>query len=178
MVFLSLRWRGGLFCGGRAGSQGAQQGLDAGGGHGDVLLAGAAADADSPDDLAIRLDGEAAHEDREAAGVHGMDAEGLVAGQGRPPRRLVEAMSGPAVAGRGEGLGDGDLDAGEPGARHAMKGERVPAVVADADGLEHPDRPRPGRGRLQDDLRVLEGEPLDRDHGSSTQTWPASTRAG
>ena len=58
--------------------------LQGGRADGGVLLPVSAADADPADHVAVHLDGEASHEDREAAGMHRVDAEGLIAGQGGP----------------------------------------------------------------------------------------------
>ena len=49
-----------------------------GGPHRGVLLARPATDADAAHHLAVDLDRKAAHEHREATGVHGVDAEGFV----------------------------------------------------------------------------------------------------
>src|SRR5690242_13914260 len=111
--------------------------LEGGGPYRGVLLPVASADADAADHLAVDLDREAPHEHREAARVHGVDAEGLIAGQGGAGRGLVEPMGGPPMAGRGEGLGDGDLHAGDPRPGHAVERDRMTAVVADADRLGH-----------------------------------------
>src|SRR5215470_13919431 len=144
-----------------------------------VLLAGAPADSDAPHHVAVHLDGEASHEDREAARMHGVDAEGLVAWQGGPARRLIESVGGPAMACRGEGLGDGDLHPGDARAGHAVERDGMPAVVADADGLGHSDLARLALGRGREHQRVLQREPLDGDHGSSTRICSAaSTRTG
>ena len=63
--------------------------LELGQTHRGVLLPVPPADADTPDHVAIRLDGNPAHEDRKAAGMHRVDAEGLVAGQGGAGGRLI-----------------------------------------------------------------------------------------
>jgi hypothetical protein len=87
-------------------------------------------------------------------------------------------VGGAAVSGGGEGLGDGDLDPGEPGPRHPVQRDGMPAVVADADGLGHVDLARLGLGRLEQHLGVLEGESIDGDHGSSMKTLSPSIRTG
>src|SRR5512143_1966137 len=56
--------------------------LEGGGPHRGVLLPVAPTDADAADHVAVDLDREPTYEDREAARVHGVDAEGLVARQG------------------------------------------------------------------------------------------------
>src|SRR5215831_6846775 len=163
---------------GRSGAEGPEEGVDAGGGHRHVLLAVTAAHPDAAHHLPLDLDGESAHEDGKAARVHGVDAEGLVAGQGGAAGDLVEAVGRAAMAGRGEGLGDGDLDPGDPRPRHPVETKGMAAIVADADGLGDADLAGLVLGRLHDHLGVLKGQPSDRDHGTSTHTSPASTRTG
>src|SRR5262249_25280381 len=99
--------------------------------------------------------GKPAAEARELAGVQGLDPEGLVAGQGGAAWRRVELVRGTPVTGRREGLGDGDLHAGEARARHAMKGDGMTAVVADADRLQDTDLRGLRLRGVQDDARVL-----------------------
>src|SRR4029450_9979256 len=103
--------------GSRRGRERGPKGGQRSGGHRAVLLAIAPAHPDAPHPLLVYLDGEAADEDGELSGMHGMDAEGLVARQRGPGGRLVEAMRGAPMAGGREGLGDSDLDPSEPGAR-------------------------------------------------------------
>jgi L-asparaginase len=63
-------------------------------------------------------------------------------------------------------------------ADNAVERDRVPPVVAHADGLGSLDRAGFRLGRAHQHERVLQGEPLDRDHGSSTKIEPESTRTG
>src|SRR5262245_647908 len=129
-----------------------------------VLLAVTPADPDPAHHFAVGLDGKSADEDGELAWMHGLDAEGFVARQGRTAGGGVELVGGASMTGRGEGLGDGDFHPGEARARHAMKGDGMTAVVADADGLQDADLLGLRLRGVQDDARVLQGEPLDGDH--------------
>src|SRR5271168_2752547 len=82
-----------------------------------VLLATAAADADSAHDLAVQLDRDATRENHHPVVVRYVDAEELVpwlAVAAKLPRRDIKSL------GR-EGLVDGDVDAAEPRPIHAHK---------------------------------------------------------
>src|SRR5699024_7557713 len=137
------------------------EGLDRRGTHGLVLLTVAAGDPDGADDLPVVLQREAADEDRELARDHVADAEGLVAGQGRPVRPLVELVRRALVACGGVGLGDGDLDTGEACPRDAVEGDDVGALVDDAERLLHADLLGLRAGGRQDGQGVVEGDPVD-----------------
>src|SRR4029450_10174947 len=93
--------------GSRRGRERGPKGGQRSGGHRDVLLAIAPAHPDAPHHLLVYLDGEAADEDGELSGMHGMDAEGLVARQRGPGGRLVEAVRGAPVGGGRGSLGGG-----------------------------------------------------------------------
>src|SRR5437588_12400458 len=71
---------------------------------GGILLAVAAAEADSADDFVVDYDRKAANENGELALKTPLDTERLVAGKRGPVRQLIEQMGRTPVAGRREGL--------------------------------------------------------------------------
>ena len=92
--------------------------------------------ADAADHLAVDLDRPAADEDREPALVHVHDAERLLAGLG-----VGVGVRRAAVAGGGERLVDGDLDAGRLAVVGPLDGDRP------AGGVAHARRPSRRRAR-------------------------------
>src|SRR5690349_17202723 len=102
-----------------------------------VLLAVAAREPDAADHLAVHHDRKAADEGGEAAFEAELDAEGFVARQRRPVRRLGEEMCRALVSRGGKGLVPGDLSAGDARAVHALEREWIAAFVDHAHGLRH-----------------------------------------
>src|SRR5579875_683151 len=135
---------------------------------GGVLLAVAAANANAAHHLALDADRKAADEDGEATRVHGVDAEGLAAGQGGAAR-LVEGVSGALVARRGERLGHRDLHAGDARAVHTVQSDGVAAIVADADRLGHAELAGAALGGLDQHQRIGQLQTLNRDHARTLQ---------
>jgi hypothetical protein len=110
-----------------------------------VLLAAAAADANSAHDLAVRLDGNATRENHHPGMVRYVDAEELVsrlAVAAKLQRRDIEGL-------RSEGLVDGDVDAAKPRPIHAHESRQVGACIDD--GNIH---------RLADFLRLHDPAPM------------------
>jgi hypothetical protein len=92
-----------------------------------VLLAAAAADANSAHDLAVRLDGNATRENHHPGMVRYVDAEELVSRRAvaaKLQRRDIEGL-------RSEGLVDGDVDAAKPRPIHAHESRQVGACIDD-----------------------------------------------
>src|SRR6201999_3329642 len=98
-------------------------------GHRLVLLAAAAADADSAHDQAVQLDRNATSEDHHPGMVRHVDAEELVfwlAVAAKLQRRDIKGL-------RREGLVDGDVDAAKPRPIHARKCREIGAGIDDRD---------------------------------------------
>src|SRR6185436_2417271 len=123
-----------------------------------VLLAVTARKPDAANHLAVDDDRETANESGEASFEAQLDAEGLVAGQGRAIRRGREEMRRALVAGRSKRLVPGDLRPGNARAVHALERDRVAAVVDDANGLAHADLLGLAHGCLRHGERLLELE--------------------
>ena len=122
-----------------SGSSSSPQRLEGGEPAFGILLAIAAAEADAAHHFAVDDDGETADEGGEAPFEAQLDAEGLVAGQRGPVRRLGEQMGGALVPGGGERLVPGDLRSGDARPVHALETDGIAALVGDADGLEDAD---------------------------------------
>jgi hypothetical protein len=101
----------------------------AGGGFSDslILFARTAADAHSSNDLIAVFERDATGKDHDAPVIGGMNSEELVSAL----RILTQSLGFDVESTGGKGFIDGDIDAADPGALHALESDEIRTGVDD-----------------------------------------------